>query len=93
MEMMVSEQFLNQKQLARRWGLSPRTLERWRWQGRGPNYLKLVGRVSYRLTDIEAFEAAQFRASGFTSVLTVAVKRSPGPSGARPPAVTHHHAA
>ena len=47
---------LNQVQLARRWSLSPRTLERWRWLDQGPAYLKVGGRVVYRLTDIEAFE-------------------------------------
>ena len=47
---------LNQVQLARRWTLSPRTLERWRWRDQGPAYLKVGGRVVYRLTDIEAFE-------------------------------------
>jgi hypothetical protein len=52
---------LTQKELARRWCLSPRTLERWRWLGQGPAFLKLGGRVAYRLEDIEAFEAAQTR--------------------------------
>ena len=52
---------LNQEELARRWNLSGRTLERWRWLKTGPPYLKLGGRVSYRLSDIEAFEAAQLR--------------------------------
>jgi len=52
---------LTQKDLARRWCLSPRTLERWRWSGQGPVYLKLGGRVAYRLDDIEAFETAQIR--------------------------------
>lgn len=47
---------LNQVQLARRWSLSPRTLERWRWLNQGPAYLKVGGRVVYRLTDVEAFE-------------------------------------
>jgi len=47
---------LNQVQLARRWSLSPRTLERWRWRARGPQYLKVGGRVVYRLADVEAFE-------------------------------------
>jgi len=47
---------LNQVQLARRWSLSPRTLERWRWRDQGPAYLKVGGRVVYRQTDIEAFE-------------------------------------
>ncbi len=48
---------LHQIDLARRWRLSPRTLERWRSHGQGPRYLKIGGRVLYRLEDIEAFEA------------------------------------
>ena len=54
-------QHLNQTQLAARWNISPRTLERWRWIGEGPRYLKLGGRVAYRLSDIEAYEAGQLR--------------------------------
>lgn len=54
----MSDQFLNQKQLARRWGLSPRTLERWRWLRQGPVYFKLGGKVAYRVTDIDDFERA-----------------------------------
>jgi hypothetical protein len=50
---------LNQIQLSRRWSISPRTLERWRWLKAGPAYLKLGGRVLYRLQDIENFEASQ----------------------------------
>jgi hypothetical protein len=37
--------------------MSPRTLERWRFHGTGPSYLKVGGRVLYRIVDIEAFEA------------------------------------
>jgi hypothetical protein len=48
---------LNQVELSRRWSLSPRTLERWRWLRQGPAFLKVGGRVVYRLEDIEAFEA------------------------------------
>jgi hypothetical protein len=47
----------NQVQLSRRWSLSPRTLERWRWLKQGPDYLKIGGRIVYRLEDVEAFEA------------------------------------
>jgi hypothetical protein len=50
-------QHFDQSQLARRWRMSPRTLERWRWLGQGPVFLKLGGKVVYRLDDIEAFEA------------------------------------
>jgi len=54
---------LNQIDLARRWKVSPRTLERWRWVGEGPAYLKVGGRVLYRLEDIEAHEQARLRRS------------------------------
>lgn len=50
---------LNQVELSRRWKLSPRTLERWRWLGQGPRYLKVGGRVIYRLEDITEFEEQQ----------------------------------
>jgi Helix-turn-helix domain len=50
---------LTQLDVARRWRISPRTLERWRWIGGGPQYLRVGGRVIYRLADIEAFEQAQ----------------------------------
>lgn len=52
---------LRQKDLAERWHVSPRTLERWRWLGGGPRFLKIGGRVIYRLEDVEAFERAQLR--------------------------------
>jgi len=52
---------LNQVHLARRWSLSPRTLERWRFHGIGPSYLKVGRRVLYRVADVEAFEAMRLR--------------------------------
>ena len=36
---------LNENELAQRWGVSPKTLQRWRSEGRGPRYLKLSKRV------------------------------------------------
>lgn len=57
----MSVRHLHQADLARRWNVSPRTLERWRWLGQGPRFLKIGGRVAYRQEDIEAFEAAQIR--------------------------------
>lgn len=53
---------LNQIELSRRWSISPRTLERWRWLHQGPRYLKIGGRILYRLDDIETYEAAQVHA-------------------------------
>ena len=50
---------LTQLDLARRWRISPRTLERWRSLRQGPAYLRLGAVVVYRLEDVEAFEATQ----------------------------------
>lgn len=50
---------LTQDDLACRWRISGRTLERWRWRKIGPAYVKVGGRVVYRLADILFFEAAQ----------------------------------
>src|ERR1700716_2256578 len=60
-ESAMSITHLNQVELSRRWNISARTLERWRWLGQGPQYLKIGCRVVYRLADIEAYEAAQLR--------------------------------
>ena len=54
---------MNQLELAVRWGISHRTLERWRWTGEGPKFLKVGGRVVYRLCDIEEYEQAMIRSS------------------------------
>ena len=54
---------LNQRQLADRWDLSEASLERWRTEGIGPVFLKLQGRVLYRVEDVEAFEADSLRKS------------------------------
>ena len=52
---------LSQKEVAARLGVSPRTLEGWRYRGRGPAFLKLEGKVVYRLSDVERFEAGCLR--------------------------------
>ncbi len=53
----------NQRELAKRWGVSETTLERWRAEGIGPKFLKLGGRVMYREQDIESFEESCLRQS------------------------------
>jgi hypothetical protein len=60
----MPEEHLTQAEVARRWRLSPRTLERWRWQGRGPQYLKVGGAVLYRAADVAAFEASRLHRPG-----------------------------
>lgn len=53
---------LHQNDLARRWRISERTLERWRWLKIGPAHLKVGSRVVYALEDVEAYEAKQRKA-------------------------------
>lgn len=59
----MNDILLNQHQLGQRWSLSPRTLERWRWEGFGPRHLKIGGRILYRLVDIQAYENDHLRDS------------------------------
>lgn len=59
----MSIKHLNQRQLADRWDVSEATLERWRTEGIGPVFLKLQGRVLYRVEDVEAFEVDSLRKS------------------------------
>jgi len=55
---------LDENALAKRWSMSARTLQRWRQSGQGPAFLKLGGRVLYRLVDIEAHEREHLRKNG-----------------------------
>jgi hypothetical protein len=54
---------LTQDDLASRWRISGRTLERWRWQRLGPSYIKIGGRVIYRFVDVLSYEAEQLHAT------------------------------
>jgi len=49
----------SQYDLALRWKFSPRTLERWRWEGIGPAHLKIGRCVRYRLEGIEEYEQSR----------------------------------
>lgn len=52
---------LTEAELARRWDLSPRTLQQWRLRGQGPRYLKLGTAVRYPLDWIEDYEIENAR--------------------------------
>ena len=54
----TARQLLTETMLAERWVCSVARLQRWRTVGEGPPYLKIVGKVLYRLKDIEAYEEA-----------------------------------
>ena len=53
-----ARQLLTEIMLADRWVCSVARLQRWRTVGEGPQYLKIVGEVLYRLKDIDAYEEA-----------------------------------
>ena len=53
---MPKQLVLTEADLASRWAMSPKTLQRWRTTGEGPAYLKLGKRVSYPLNAVIAFE-------------------------------------
>jgi hypothetical protein len=59
---------LTQTELATRWRMSERTLERWRWLKTGPNYIKLGGKVVYAVVDVEAYERRR-RAETHSSIV------------------------
>lgn len=56
---------LDENELAARWGLSVKTLRRWRQEQLGPVFCKLGARVTYLISEIEAFERRVSRYSTF----------------------------
>ncbi len=54
---------LSETELSQRWGVSPKTLQRWRTEGRGPHYLKLSKRVTYPLEVVTEYERSALHAS------------------------------
>lgn len=51
-------ELLTEQLLAVRWFCSRSRLQHWRSDGKGPRYLKIGGRILYRLTDVQDFETA-----------------------------------
>ena len=50
---------MSEIELAERWGMSAKTLQRWRTDKRGPPYIKLGKNVRYRQEDVHAYEISQ----------------------------------
>ncbi|MBN9343935.1 MAG: hypothetical protein BGO76_00345 [Caedibacter sp. 38-128] len=59
----MNDILLTPQDLAKRWNLEPNTLGQWRWNGRGPKYLKINRSILYRLEDVEEFEKQKVRHS------------------------------
>lgn len=49
---------MSESGLADRWGKSRRTLQRYRYDGAGPAWIRIGGKIMYWTEDVEAFEAA-----------------------------------
>lgn len=50
--------FLTPLELAERWKVKGRTLEGWRYHGKGPRFIVIGSRVRYPLEEVERFENA-----------------------------------
>ncbi|MGA4191071.1 helix-turn-helix transcriptional regulator [Ralstonia nicotianae] len=54
----MSLKYLTPQQVSDRYAgrISPRTLANWRYLGNGPRFVRIGGRIAYRLEDLEAWE-------------------------------------
>ena len=57
-QMEKAEEFLTEPELADRWRITVRKLQKDRLQGGSVAFLKLGGAIRYRLADVLAYEAA-----------------------------------
>jgi hypothetical protein len=53
--------FLTEEDLAARWQVSIRVLQKWRGKGGGPRFHKFGAAVRYAMSDIENFESRAVR--------------------------------
>ena len=53
--LMTAPQLLRENAAAVYLDLSPKTLNRWRWAGKGPNYTTLGGAARYLIADLDSF--------------------------------------
>jgi hypothetical protein len=59
---------IDENELASRWGLSVKTLRRWRQNALGPIFCKMGSRVTYLIVEVEAYERRVSRHSTFSPV-------------------------
>lgn len=60
---MLDSLVLDEKKTAHALDMSPRTLQRWRLEGRGPAFVKLGKKVVYRREDLVAYLEDHLRQS------------------------------
>jgi hypothetical protein len=56
---------LLERELAARWKMSVRTLQRWRVRGDGPSYMRIGGTIRYSMADVEQYERHRRENGGF----------------------------
>lgn len=71
-ETMMQRVTFSEQDLGERWGISVKTLQRWRSEGRGPKFMKLSKRVLYPVEEVYVFESEAMRASTWESASEVA---------------------
>ncbi|RDV04519.1 helix-turn-helix transcriptional regulator [Undibacter mobilis] len=62
---------LDQNQVSERWGVSVRTLERYRLTGTGPRFIRIGRLVRYRESDLEEYVFDHVRTSTSQSKVKV----------------------
>lgn len=67
----MQKMMMNENELASRWNISPKTLQRWRSEGRGPRFMKMSKRVVYPIDEVLDFESQALRASTWESATDV----------------------
>ena len=55
------QRYMTAEQVTRELPVAKATLAKWRWNGTGPNYVKLGARVMYRRVDLDAWIASNTR--------------------------------
>ncbi|GHC61924.1 helix-turn-helix transcriptional regulator [Neogemmobacter tilapiae] len=61
---------LLERELAARWKMSARTLQRWRAQGWGPSFIRIGGAIRYTLADVEDYEKQQKECRGSQELIS-----------------------
>jgi len=49
-------QYLTPEQLASRWQIQKKTLDNWRYQGKGPKYVRIGSRIRYPVDQVTVYE-------------------------------------
>ena len=59
----MQKSYYSPTELSELWGVSQNTLRKWRWEGKGPQFVKLGARVAYRAVDIDSYSEQNLHSS------------------------------